>query len=539
VWHAYFAVWTTLLSFKHGFDCVFVMDLKSWTGTMTAAVAGAMLMSLYSPMRRQTFELFYRLHWAATILVLVGALIHGAYIVFVGAGLWIVDVLVRCSSALGKHHREAQLLRISSDVVRVIIPTNGFKYRAGQYIFICVPNLGIMEWHPFSMSNAPWEAERNGYFHLHVRALGDWTKKLWNLASGSPKVLIYFEGPYGEPVIDIEGSTYEMFLMLSAGIGITTLQSRYNSLVEQVARGRPIELCWFVWSVRSTDQGRSAWGSNSRRSITRVTDDFCCWWRRSAKVAPKRPSVFHTNMFDGAVLTASFQPLMLSVLSLSQLVLSTRRQEKISENMCTNDKEELPPAAITTNDESFSNTLKLPPIVLPPHATVEILEEIVHVKKSPRVTSNNLFLAAPPLGLEPYVNFDELEGVPQGIRSPPSSIHSMKQSQVEHVFPSTAMAKEAHRDVPYLHTEFYLTGPHASEEAETGTPFDKRLITVGRPNFDEIFSTMATIALQKGKKRIAVAVRGPNAFAEDAQRACRRHSSADVKFDLCIGAFEL
>jgi hypothetical protein len=250
-------------------------------------------------------------------------------------------------------------------------------------------------------------------------------------------------------------------------------------------------------------------------------------------------------MFDGAVLTASFQPLMLSVLSLSQLVLSMRRQIETSDCFCEKIDEGLPsPAAITPNDASFSTTMKLPPIVFPPHVTVEISEEFI-VEKSPMNISNNAFLTAPPLGLEPYANFDELEGVPQGIRSPPSSLkmrtsfQSSKISEVERTESNMPTAEETHRDVPYLHTEFYLTGPHASEEAETGTPFDKRLITVGRPNFDEIFSTMATIARQKRKKRIAVAVRGPNAFAEDAQRACRKHSSADVKFDLCIGAFEL
>jgi predicted ferric reductase len=52
-------------------------------------------------------------------------------------------------------------------------------------------------------------------------------------------VEIYIEGPYGSPKINFDGD-YKVFLFISGGIGITPLQSMYNNLIYQEAKGRDI-----------------------------------------------------------------------------------------------------------------------------------------------------------------------------------------------------------------------------------------------------------------------------------------------------------
>ena len=54
------------------------------------------------------------------------------------------------------------------------------------------------------------------------------------------KVKAYIEGPYGEPSVNVEDLTYQNFLLISGGIGITPVQSIANELLEQFSRGRPI-----------------------------------------------------------------------------------------------------------------------------------------------------------------------------------------------------------------------------------------------------------------------------------------------------------
>jgi hypothetical protein len=58
-----------------------------------------------------------------------------------------------------------------------------------------------------------------------------------------------------QPQIDTEGSKYTLFLLISGGIGVTPLQSVCNQLVDQRARGRPLDLCWFIWSCRDKGLG--------------------------------------------------------------------------------------------------------------------------------------------------------------------------------------------------------------------------------------------------------------------------------------------
>ncbi len=78
-----------------------------------------------------------------------------------------------------KHAKRGEVARLPSDVVRIAWPKGQFQYVGGQYVFICVPSLSLWEWHPFSLSSHPTADKVT----LHIRVLGDWTKKLYDLAS--------------------------------------------------------------------------------------------------------------------------------------------------------------------------------------------------------------------------------------------------------------------------------------------------------------------------------------------------------------------
>ena len=52
-----------------------------------------------------------------------------------------------------------------------------FKHNPGDWVFIKIPQIANFEWHPFTISSAP---ENKEYFTLHIRGVGNWTKKLYN-----------------------------------------------------------------------------------------------------------------------------------------------------------------------------------------------------------------------------------------------------------------------------------------------------------------------------------------------------------------------
>jgi predicted ferric reductase len=194
LWHQLFAVISFGLAVWHGvLNGYDPSDPLTVSGLTATCAAGTLMLALLWPIRRKAFELFYRFHWAGFLLLLAAALAHGAYYIVAGAGLWFLDVLFRyfsCRNSLKernnvvllpfrlrygyqascKHSRKATIEVLPADVVRVTIPTLGnFTYRPGQYIFLCVPEIGLFEWHPFSISSAPCESAKvRKEIHHHV-----------------------------------------------------------------------------------------------------------------------------------------------------------------------------------------------------------------------------------------------------------------------------------------------------------------------------------------------------------------------------------
>jgi NADPH oxidase 1 len=47
-----------------------------------------------------------------------------------------------------------------------------FRYKAGQWLFLNVPEVSAYQWHPFTISSAPDDS----YVSVHIRQVGDWTQ---------------------------------------------------------------------------------------------------------------------------------------------------------------------------------------------------------------------------------------------------------------------------------------------------------------------------------------------------------------------------
>lgn len=60
------------------------------------------------------------------------------------------------------------------------------------------------------------------YVSIHIRVLGNWTKNLYDIALGQEEDC-YFEGPYGNPSVDIDNDELKIFVCVSGGIGITPM----------------------------------------------------------------------------------------------------------------------------------------------------------------------------------------------------------------------------------------------------------------------------------------------------------------------------
>ena len=71
--------------------------------------------------------------------------------------------------------------------------SNRKKYTAGQWVFVCIPRLGCLHWHPFTISSSGFDK----YMTCHFPCAGKWTTEVGALAlKGEPvKVCMHMHYP--------------------------------------------------------------------------------------------------------------------------------------------------------------------------------------------------------------------------------------------------------------------------------------------------------------------------------------------------------
>ena len=64
------------------------------------------------------------------------------------------------------------------------------KYKAGQWLFLQVPDVSNSQWHPFTITSCPFDP----YISIHVRQVGDFTRALGDALGCGPAQAKDLEG---------------------------------------------------------------------------------------------------------------------------------------------------------------------------------------------------------------------------------------------------------------------------------------------------------------------------------------------------------
>lgn len=165
--------------------------------------------------------------------------------------------------------------------LRIIKPS--FKYVAGQWLFIQVPDVSGWQWHPFTITSAP----EDPYVSVHIRQVGDWTQGLGERVGAGPSVVsaltqaamkgkekdisdstrgdfveldpahssralpvVRIDGPYGAPAEDV--FKVEVAVLVGAGIGVTPFASILKHIWYQQRKGKlgSLKRVEFFWVCR-------------------------------------------------------------------------------------------------------------------------------------------------------------------------------------------------------------------------------------------------------------------------------------------------
>jgi ferredoxin-NADP reductase len=194
------------------------------------------------------FETFYATHFLS-IPIGVLCLVHAPWFgVIVGLPLaaYLADRLIR----LAWMTRPARVVSVTvdgRDLELVLDRPPSFAYHSGDYAFLCVPEISRLQWHPFSLINAPSDT---GALAFRIRRAGSWTAALAAIAPGTR---VHVDGPFASPCRDLHGC--RRAIVVAGGIGITPFVS---FLREVLATGRPpFDRLHLYWLERDEDSFRA------------------------------------------------------------------------------------------------------------------------------------------------------------------------------------------------------------------------------------------------------------------------------------------
>jgi len=292
VGHALFALAVThsaalsmAFALGHGRSALahFLLTSRGLTGVLLLGVFVVMWVCALSFIRRtKRFELFYFTHllylaWLGLAIAHAPGFLWWIAIPLLGFALEQVFRIFR----RGSKSSITSLRALRSGVTRVEIERpKGFRFGAGDYVFLRIPAIAPHEWHPFTISSAP---ERPN-LTFHVRSLGNWTGALRDLAERTPDaqgLVAHVDGPYGSPTAHVFDSRFAV--MIGAGIGVTPFASVLESIVlrqnahssaDPKKRGRPprTEKIHFFWLNR--DQYSFEWFAALLQHLEHIDRDL-------------------------------------------------------------------------------------------------------------------------------------------------------------------------------------------------------------------------------------------------------------------------
>ncbi|TBU41089.1 NADPH oxidase [Dichomitus squalens] len=272
------------------------------TGWIMTAALGIMVWFAIEKRRRAHFEWFWYSHHLF-IVFFINWQLHGMFCMIkpdrppycsyntigvfwrywlVGGVIWIYERILR---EVRSRHRTyiSKVIQHPSNVMEIQIKKEKTTTRAGQYIFLCCPEISYFQWHPFTLTSAPEE----DYISVHIRVAGDFTTafakavgcdfgrnekgeksdaggKVVGTSTNPPinRVLprVMVDGPFGSASEDF--LNYETVLLVGAGIGVTPFASILKSIwyrMNNFNSSKPTRLSkvYFTWVIR--DFGSAEW----------------------------------------------------------------------------------------------------------------------------------------------------------------------------------------------------------------------------------------------------------------------------------------
>merc|ERR1711935_1107250 len=200
--------------------------------------------------RRYLFEWFFYVHHLF-VLVLFFICLHykGAVIYLIpGIAIYTVDKLMGLNAYYNCCIAKTEM--VSSDVLECSfkIDNSNYRYNAGQYVFVNVPSVSYLQWHPYSLTSGPNANPGEVFFHLKEAGESEesWTRQCVEAGrAGQLEMRIdAFYGDYSEGL-----AHKKAVVLVGGGIGITPMISLGMDLIATQS-DLPVTILWVCRTVQ-------------------------------------------------------------------------------------------------------------------------------------------------------------------------------------------------------------------------------------------------------------------------------------------------
>lgn len=222
-------------------------------------------------LRRHLYELFSILHapvgyiyigilfWHTKNFLMSWAYLEASIAIIVVCNVWRLHKLNwtkpwRFSFLVGD---EAAIQIMTENTIKITIPTQ-MKWVPGQYFYLRMPGISLLENHPFTVTSLCSEDFPSEYGEqyrdavLVFRPYGGFTKKVLETAIEKGPFHTYrafLDGPYGGMRRDL--AAFDTCILIAGGSGITSLMSQLLNLIKRMRDGKAItKKIVVVWSLK-------------------------------------------------------------------------------------------------------------------------------------------------------------------------------------------------------------------------------------------------------------------------------------------------
>ncbi|KAJ2472415.1 hypothetical protein GGI02_001593 [Coemansia sp. RSA 2322] len=149
--------------------------------------------------RRRLHEVFYLVHHLfipTTVLLFIHGSNQSFKYYIAGPGIiYAIDRFYRIARSRFRHPRILSVIQHPSNVIELKIEKRGMRFQVGQYAYINVPSISLLEWHPFTLTSAPEEDELS----MHIWIAGGWTRKLVQALQGCAVNTLLVNSSHAQP----------------------------------------------------------------------------------------------------------------------------------------------------------------------------------------------------------------------------------------------------------------------------------------------------------------------------------------------------